>query len=494
MEANLIRNSRAVWCSLLAGSLMFLFTSVMSAQNQPIFNKPFSGGYLAAKAFKEGRLQIQGGTSNRIAPPSLTCSPAPCPFTPVDASEGGTNPVNEDPIAVNPTNPLQILSGGNDYNCGNIQGFFASGDGGTTWTRVCSPGSGGEGDPIVGYDLNNVAHAGGIQNGNVVGFTSTNNGMTWSAPTTIITAKLGYLADKPWMEIDTSSASSHKNNIYVSTTQFASNSNSQIWVSASSDGGKTWASKAVSSLGIYPNAVNQFSDLAVGADGTVYLNWINCPATGTAGDCGGTVTKIMFSKSTDGGNTWSTEAQATTTTLAPDNCGAFYGCLPNTSERVSNLPANGAFGSGSTAKVYVTYYNWTGTRMQLNVLSSANGGSTWGTPVIVNPSVTKGDQFFQWLNVNSAGTIGVTWLDRRNDPSNVSYQPFFAFSKNGGKSFSAGHALSAKKSSPLKDGFGGSFMGDYTGNAWSGTKTLYQSYMDTTTNTCQDFVTGVQFP
>jgi hypothetical protein len=168
--------------------------------------------------------------------------------------------------------------------------------------------------------------------------------------------------------------------------------------------------------------------------------------------------------------------------------------LPNTSERVSNLPANGAFGSGSTAKVYVTYYNWTGTRMQLNVLSSKNGGSTWGTPVIVNPTITKGDEFFQWLNVNSAGTIGVTWLDRRNDPSNISYQPFFAFSKNSGASFSVGHALSSKKSNPLNDGFGGSFMGDYTGNAWSGTKTLYQSYMDTTTNTCQDFVTGVQFP
>ena len=495
MEANLTEHSRTVWCSILAFTLVLLFTPLLNAQNRHTIDKPFSGGYQAAKAFKAGTLRVQPGTGITNAAPSLTCSPAPCAFTPVDASEGGSLPVNEDPISVNPTNSSQILSGGNDYNCGNIQGFFASGDGGTTWTHVCSPGSGGEGDPIVGYDLNNVAHAGGIQSGSVVGFTSTNNGMTWSAPTTIITAKLGYLADKPWMEIDTNSGSATKNNIYVSTTQFAPNSNSQIWASHSTDGGKTWTSVAVSSLATFPGHVNQFSDLAVGSDGTVYLNWINCPTTGSLGDCGGTVSNIMFSKSTDGGNTWSKESIVGTVTLVPDATGCcFYGSLPNTSERVSNIPSNGALGSGSTATVYVAAYSWSGTQMQQEVFTSTNGGSTWGAAVKVNPTSTKGDQFFQWLNVNSAGTIAVTWLDRRNDTSNVSYQPFFAFSKNKGASFGKGHALSSKLSNPNKDGFGGGFMGDYTGNAWNGAKTLYQSYMDTTTGTCQDFVTGVLFP
>ena len=491
MEANLTENSRTVWCSIVACTLVLLFTPLLNAQSRHTTDKPFSGGYQAAKAFKAGTLKLQPGTGITNAAPSLTCSPPNCAFTPVNASEGGSLPVNEDPISVNPTNSSQLLTGGNDYNCGNIQGFFASGDGGTTWTRVCSPGSGGEGDPIVGYDLNNVAHAGGIQSGNVVGFTSTNNGTTWSAPTTIITAKLGYLADKPWMEIDTNSGSAFKNNIYVTTTQFASNSNSQIWASHSTDGGKTWSSVAVSSLATYPGHVNQFSDLAVGTDGTVYANWINCPTTGTAGDCGGTVTNIMISKSTDGGNTWSKESLVGTVTLAPDACFCgFYGSLPNTSERVSNIPSNGAIGSGATAKVFVAAYNWTGTQMQLEVFRSKDGGTTWSS-TLVNPTSTKGDQFFQWLNVNSAGVVGVTWLDRRNDPSNLSYQPFFSQSKNSGGNYIAGKALSSMKSNPDNDGFGGGFMGDYTGNAWNGTKTLYQSYMDTTTGTCQDFITGV---
>ena len=494
MEANLSKNSRLVWCSLLACTLFVLFTPTLIAQNQHIFNKPQSGGYLAAKAFKEGRLQLQGHVTNRIAPPSLTCSPAPCPFTPVDAAEGGSLPVNEDPIAVNPINSMNLLTGGNDYNCGNIQGYFASSNGGTSWSHFCSLGSGGEGDPIVGFDLNGTAYAGGIQNGSVVLASSTNGGTSFGTPKLVINAKLGYLADKPWLEVDTNSSSATKNSLYVSTTQFATNNNSQIWVSHSIDGGNTWMSVAVSSMAVFP-AVDQFSDLAVGPDGTVYLNWINCTANGASGDCGGTVAKVMFSKSTDGGHTWSTESQAATTKLVPDPgfC-CFYGQLPNTSERVSNLPSNAVVGSGSTAKVYFAIYNWTGTQMQVEVVRSKNGGTSWTSPVVVNPSSTTGDQFFQWLNINSAGVIGVTWLDRRNDPSNLSYQPFFSQSKNNGSNFINGHALSTKKSNPLNDGFGGGFMGDYTGNAWSGTKTMYQSYMDTTTGTCQDFVTGVLFP
>jgi hypothetical protein len=202
----------------------------------------------------------------------------------------------------------------------------------------------------------------------------------------------------------------------------------------------------------------------------------------------------MFSKSTDGGNTWSKESLVGTVTLVPDATGCcFYGSLPNTSERVSNIPSNAARGVGSTAKVFVAAYNWTGSQMQLEVFRSKDAGTTWSS-TLVNPTSTKGDQFFQWLNVNSAGVIGVTWLDRRNDPSNLSYQPFFSQSKNNGGNYTMGRALSSMLSNPNNDGFGGTFMGDYTGNAWNGTTTVYQSYMDTTTRTCQDFVTGVLFP
>jgi hypothetical protein len=489
------RNSRIAF---FAVTFLISMTTVMSAQT--LEQLPYSGAVLMSRAIKAGRAPItlgngMGVMKSKIAPP-LTCSPAPCIYTPVNASEGGTNPVNEDPIVVNPTNALNLLTGGNDYNCSNIQGYFSSSDGGTTWSHFCALGSGGQGDPIVGFDLKGNAYAGGIQNNDIVLGKSTDGGKTFTTPA-IVTKPLqtlNGLSDKPWLEIDTNATSPFKNALYVSSTQFggSSGSDSEIAVSHSTNGGQTWSTVVVDTLQSYPGTVDQFSDMAIGSDGTVYIDWIRCPTTGPTGDCGSTLTDIMFSKSTDGGKTWSKATVATTVTLTPDSCGCFYGGLPNTFERVSNIPSNGALGAGATAKLFVAVYNWNGTQMQVEVAASANGGTTFVAPVLVNPTSTKGDQFFQWLNVNSKnGRVGVTWLDRRNDPANLSYQPFFAYSTNG-KTYSKGYALSKAKSNPNNDGFGGSFMGDYTGNAWDG-NSLYQSYMDTTTSTSQDFVTGVLF-
>ena len=51
--------------------------------------------------------------------------------------------------------------------------------------------------------------------------------------------------------------------------------------------------------------------------------------------------------------------------------------------------------------------------------------------------------------------------------------------------------------SPLRfanDGFGGGFIGDYTGGIWTGT-TFHQSWMDTRNGTnSQDFTGGVSLP
>jgi hypothetical protein len=494
-EANL-RTSRFTFSLLIILTIAFAAMPLLQAQ-VALEKLPYSGGVLMSRAMRQGRVQLHPGSMDELVNgvAMLTCTPAPCVFTPVRASNAGSQPANEYPIAYNPTNNLQLITGANDYNCSNIQGFYTSGDGGTTWNHACTKGSGGEGDPVAGYDLLGNTFSGGIQSGNFVIFTSTDNGTTWSNPITVTKPLLGYLADKPWMEVDTSSSSAFVNNVYYSGTQFSSTSNSEISVSRSSDHGQTWATVAVDTQQHFPTFVDQFSDLAIGADGTVYLNWIRCPANGSAGDCGGTVTNIMFSKSTDGGATWSTPAIITTTTLAPDACFcAFYGSLPNTSERISDIPSNTASGSGSTAKVLVTYYNWTGTFMQVMAIASTDGGTTWGTPSIVDPTSTKGDQFFMWANHTSGGgRLAVTWLDRRNDTANKKYQPFFAMSANGGSSFAASHIIDSTLSDPTKDGFGGSFFGDYRTHVFTG-KTIYADWPDTnfTGSTAQDAVGGAQ--
>lgn len=459
---------------------------------------PLSGGVLMAQAIRSGAIKLTGPVEGAPRGANLTCSKAPCAFTPVQASEGG-QPVDEDPIASNPISAKQLLTGGNDYNCPSLQGFYTTSDSGSTWTHSCMTtlaSAFGDGDPGVAYNTRGLAVISGIDGfsngtGVIVFEISRNNGSTWSAPRVAVHDIFsGGLTDKPWLAIDTGKTSPNMNNIYISNTMFDPSSNSEIGFSHSSDNGKTWTTVGVDTEQIFPN-VDQFSDFVAGPDGTIYATWMRCTANGSAGDCGGTVATMLISKSTDAGSTWSTPVTMATPTLAPDACFcAFYGSLPNTNERVSDLPIIGI--NPRTGVLTVAMYNWTGTRMQVVAVNSTDGGTTWSAPVAVSPNGTH-DQFFPWLSVNPAGIVGVTWLDRRNDPSNISYQPFASLSKNGGVSFAGNKVLNPALSNPFNDGFGGGFMGDYSGNIWSGAS-LYASWMDTSNGVnSQDEVGGLLY-
>ena len=461
---------------------------------------PLSSGLLMAQAIHSGAVKLSSNSAPASAHPALTCSPAPCALPNVQASEGG-QPVNEDPIATNPTNNKNLLTGGNDYNCNSLQGFYASLDGGTTWNHTCMnllPGASGDGDPGVGFDSNGTAYISGIDAGTSDGYDiafekSTDGGKTWSAPAVAVKPLFaGGLTDKDWLWVDSNASSKYKNSVYISVTQFnSSQSQTAISVTHTNNGGSTWKTVGVDTL--QPaGTIDQFSDITTDKAGNVYVSWMRCTATGPTGDCGGTKASFLVSKSTDGGNTWSTPVTVNTANLAPDSCGAYYGCVPNTSERLSNIPAIGS--DNSTGKhagyLYVVNYNYTGKYTRTQVTQSTDGGKTWGTPVAVAPTSDTHDQFFGWLDVSNTGQIGVTWLDRRNDSSNVSYEEFGAVS--GGVNGLAKHnlQLATKPSNPNNDGFGGGFMGDYSGNAWAGKK-LYASWMDTRSGTnSQDEVGG----
>jgi len=224
---------------------------------------------------------------------------------------------------------------------------------------------------------------------------------------------------------------------------------------------------------LFPRSVDQFSDLAVGKDGAVYVSWMRCTANSSVGDCGGTQATLLLSKSTDVGSTWSKPVTLATVTLAPDPRGyCFYGCLPNTVERVSEIPVLGIDTSlgAHAGNLYAASYTWTGSSMAVEVATSTTGGSTWGTPVHVT-SCAPNDEFFPWLSVSSGGLVG------------VSYEAFAVISSDGGATFPNLQIASAA-SNPNNDGFGGGFMGDYTGNVWNSTGTaLDASWMDSRNGT-----------
>ena len=452
-----------------------------------------SGSVLTALGVHSGAI-VPERRGSQAVDPDVTFLPN------VRASNHGNQPVNENPIAANPNDPLALLSGGNDYNCGTIQGFYTSDDGGATWPHQHCMGAlaakQGFGDPNVAYaGATNTAYILGIDaNGaaldGVIAFEkSTNNGMTWSATAAGPTALFaGGLPDKPWTEIDNSPSSPHYGCIYTSITQFDSSFNNiRITVDHSCNGGTTWSGpKPVAPQQTFPN-VDQFSDLAIGNDGTVYATYMHCVANGPAGDCGGTLASLRVSKSTDGGNTWSAPTTFTTAMLAPDSCFcAFYGNVPTTSERTANIPVVDV---DSTDNLSVAYYHYTGAFMQLRVISSTDGGATWGAPVNVNPTITR-DQFLPWLSVDdSSGRVAVTYLQR----SGGQYKAFGAASSDGGATWKGNKAIATAVSAFASDGFGGGFMGDYTGNIFAGGD-LHAVWVDTRSGIAQDWTGGVDLP
>jgi hypothetical protein len=474
-------------------------------------HSPLSAGLLMALAQQKGLVRLSTSNSKAPAmvptsPSKLNCTPAPCVLPDVQASGGNgkSKPVNDTAIAADPADGLHILPGATDYNCKTtLAGFYPSSNGGSTWKHTCMNflfEAGGAGDPSVGYDLNGNAYITEIATGTIPdGFDivfekSQYNGAKWSTPKIAVhNAFPGGLTDKDWLAIDDSSSSSYANALYISDTQFDVSQNSEINVTHSDNGGKTWKTVNVDPLQMYPT-IDQYSDLAIGRDGTVYATWLRCTANGPTNDCGGTQAGFYISKSSDGGNTWTTPSQFATVNLAPDTCNgcAFYGTLPNTQVPVSEIPVIATDNSGGTYanSLYVTYYNWTGSYMQVEDSTSTDGGNTWSTPQAVAPGITT-DQFLPWISVSPTGTVGVSWLDRRNDPKNISYEAFAAISNSGGAKFSNDIQIASQLSNPNNDGFGGTFLGDYTGNIWAGGKLLYVSWPDTRNGKMsQDYVGG----
>jgi hypothetical protein len=143
-------------------------------------------------------------------------------------------------------------------------------------------------------------------------------------------------------------------------------------------------------------------------------------------------------------------------------------------------------GGPNAGSLYVVAYNWTGTQMQVEVFASPDGGTTWKMPVRV-AAPYKNDEFFPGLSVSATGLVGVNWLDRRNDPQNIFYQPFVAVSHDGGKSFGKNYRLAKPLSNPYYSPYS---MGDYTGNAWSGQR-LFVTWPDTRNGIMQDYVGGL---
>jgi hypothetical protein len=459
---------------------------------------PLANGPLTAQAIGVAANQQPANVSRATAgAPPLIGSVLPN----VQASVNGTQQAQQTSILANPRHPSLLISDAQDYNCSTFQGIYFSTNGGASWGGSCLPAapgsSGGAGEAIVGWGPQTslpIAYGGGLDsysNGNyeVVVARSTDDGGTWSTPVVAAGAAPNSFMDRPWLEVDHNPTSPFKGALYVSATKFnTSVTASQISVSHSNDGGQTWKQIEVDAVQNLAADVDGFSKIAIAPNGTVYVSWMRCVTT--TGNCAGAVGTMYISRSKDGGNTWSLPHRIHKVRLAPASCGSYYGCLPNTSIQVGDMPviAVDTSGTSTRGRLYVVDYTWSNNHMRVRVSPSADGGKTWGTPVGI--ARTTHDQFYPWINVSDAGVVGATWLDRREDPSNRNYDAFAATSVDGGATFGGNVRLSSASSNPGT----ATRMGDYTGNAWTNgvTQKLLAAWTDTRTGTQQDEVGGLK--
>ncbi len=242
-------------------------------------------------------LAVWSGATAGAVPPAVTISNVQ--VNPVHDGPFSSNKQNEPSLAVNPLNHLQMVAGSNDNlnepNCTGtataggdcsfapnigVSGAYYSSDGGTTW-RAISGGDPGQPGVLPGYSQFGYNADGDPQQ--VFGPRYVNGTFSRSAETVYYANLAGPNSSAP------------------------KGSNELMAVSRSYDAGQSYVDP------VFPTTADNPADFndkeAIWADnsptsphfGTVYVSWTLFPGK----DANGFVDRILLSRSTDGGATWS---------------------------------------------------------------------------------------------------------------------------------------------------------------------------------------------
>jgi hypothetical protein len=358
------------------------------------------------------------------------------------------NTPNEPSIMINPKNPNQIVAGT------NINNYYYSGDGGLTWQEgQLSSTYGVWGDPVIDVDTNGdfyFFHLSNPQVGNwidrIVCQKSTNGGQAWNNGS-YMGLNGAKAQDKHWSAIDRTN-----NHIYVTWTEFdnygSSNpqDSSHIRFSKSLDGGQTWSPA---------KRINRVSGDCIDSDNTVEGA---VPAVGPGGEIyvswAGPL-GLVFNKSLNQGETWM-ESES----VVSDIPGGWDYAVPGI-YRANGLPVTCCDLSNGPYRGTI-YINWSDQRNGVTdtdvwFIKSTDGGLTWSERKRVNDDPPGRHQFFTWMTVDqSNGYIYFVFYDRRNFTNNLT-DVYMAVSLDGGETFN-NYKISESPFNP----FSSVFFGDYT--------------------------------
>ncbi len=276
----------------------------------------------------------------------------------------------------------------------------------------------------------------------------------------------GNFTDKPWMEVDLNSpsASPCSGNVYFADTNFhGPRGSSPIYFSRSTDGGATWSPPRAISSGGPEGASHN-----QGVDIAVAPNGTVYVAFEAFSQQG--LETINLVKSTDCGSHW-TQPVIVTTINAPQAPGVAF-----------RTPSFAFVATDSTDSnlVYVAYQSLSGD-YDIYARRSTNGGASFGSAVQVNDDPGARHQIFPTIEVSNH-TLHVAWYDFRNSttPTNEALDLYYACTNCDGVSwptFDAPSRVTNVSHNPECRMFGGgtvAFHGDYIelDALWNGTSNI----------------------
>lgn len=399
------------------------------------------------------------------------CTGSPCVSKDVELSPAWPARTS---IAIDAADASRIVIGYDDGHChtGAVQ---SSPDGGQTWRHLCTPlGNADDEDsteaPAVGFsrDGSVIAALPYEWSGSKLQAMRSTDGLKWDDWGTTIAYSHFY--EFGWiksvhLEADAGADSPYQGRLYASFTDDGM-SKVVIRVGRSEDG-LAWRTVDATPTAAGDERLD-FSDLAIGRDGSLYLSYLSC--IGAGHDCHGRPAELRLVRSTDGGQTWTTPTTLASTKLPPGEVAHRlwydYGALPGTTEFVSFTPviAVDASSGPHQDRLYTVMTTYADKHLQVLLSTSDDRGASWSTPRPVATGPHSADQFMPWISVSRQGDVAVSWMDQRKHPQQTGYQPMVAFSTDGGASFSAPAVLQGWTSDPAVLGD----LDSIASHAWAG--------------------------
>ncbi len=335
---------------------------------------------------------------------------------------------NEPSIAIDPTNPDNIVIGWRQFDTiasdFRQAGMAYSHDGGATWNfpGVLDPGQ-FRSDPVLAADSAGDFYYYSLSSITTTEyFVSTTKGVSWAGP---ISAPGG---DKNWHTIDTSGGIGDGHIYALWNSQFTCCAAGTDFT-RSTDSATTFEGPYV--LPLHP----KWGTDDVGPDGELYIVGTTLNGDGhlilrsdDAEDSGGTPSFPMFNNVDLGGET---------TFSLPPNPGGLMGQVWVAVDRSAGPTRGNVYMLGSVDPP------GTLDPMEVHFIRSEDRGVTWSTPQRINDDPV-GNGAYQWfgtMSVSPGGRIDVVWNDTRGGVSTVS-ELYYAYSLDAGVTFSAGLPVS----------------------------------------------------